>query len=143
MSESLAMHKQSTVTVAGRDPLSLVQSLVGALASLTSDRREDVVDAVSVAPFQAEGASIPDLAQRIVDDVLATIVDATTVVAGIELANLLQTDQGWRAWGYVRFGGSPRRQPPAIAVEPSGARPIELRLIVTPAPSGASHGVER
>ncbi len=148
MSESLsaATFEHSPITVSGPDPLRLVESLVARLFSLTSDpdHPEDVADAASIATFQAEATTIPELARGIVDDVLATIADSPTNVTEIELANLLQTDMGWRAWGYVRFGETLRRgAPPRIAVESAGAeaeRPIVVRLLVAPAastPSGA------
>jgi len=163
MSESPAVFQQSELMVSGPDPLRLAQSLVATLATLTGDpdRWRDDADAAatpaSIAPFQAEGSSVPNLARGIVDDVMATIADSTTGVADIELANVLRTDEGWRAWGYVRFGAKPRRQtPPGIVVEPSEAGAegqITFRLLVTPGPSastgangassGASNGMGR
>lgn len=145
MSESLlpAAFERSPITVSAPDPLRLMESLVVTLASLTGGAEhrdgEADADAASIATFQAEATAIPELARGIVDDVLATIADSPTEVAEIELANLLRTDDGWRVWGYVRFGEVPRREaPPRIVVEPSDAaadRSIAVLLRVTPAPS--------
>lgn len=148
-SPSPAVFEQSPMTVSGPDPLRLLESLVATLFSLTSDpdNPEAIEAASAISTFQSEATAIPELAQGIVDDVLATIADSPTNVAEIELANLLRTDVGWRAWGYVRFGEAPRRAaPPRIVVEASGAaaeeeRPIAIRLLVTPgatAPTGAN-----
>ena len=140
-SRSSAVSGQSPITVSGPDPLRLMESLVATLVSLTRDpdHPETIADATSIATFQAEANAIPDLAQGIVDDVLATIADSPTNVAEIELANLLQTDEGWRAWGYVRFGEVPRgAAAPRIVIEPAGSEteaepPIVVRLRVMPA----------
>ena len=138
-SRSSALSGQSSITVSGSDPLRFVESLVATLASLTSDpdRPEDGANATSIVTFQAEANAISELVQGIADEVLATVADSPTNVAEIELANLLRADEGWRAWGYVRFGEVPRRgAPPRIAVEPSDTEadhPITVRLRVMPA----------
>ncbi len=147
MSDSVSTSCEQTVTVSGRDPLQLASNLILALDTLTrgSAQRDEPSDAGTVVPFQAEAISLPDLAQRMVEAVQAAIVDSSTEVDELELANVLATDGGWRAWGYLRFGSTPRAGRPAtISIAPTGGSTshgqAEFHLIVnsaTPTPTHA------
>jgi len=115
-----------------------VQNVVLAIRSLTrdSDLGDESSDPAVVVPFLAEGNSMPELIQRLVDDVLASIGDSPNEVADVELANVLKTDEGWRAWGYLRFSTLSRiGPPPSITVGPAegttAGRAQDIRLILT------------
>ena len=139
MGHSMTTLGQTMMTVSGTDTLQLVQHLVQALLTLlqAAEQEDDSGEPVAVAPFQAEGRSIDELAQRLVDDVLAVITESETQLASLELANVVTTDRGWRAWGYLRFGSRPRNgTPPRISVEPAPRAEadgtLQIRLILTP-----------
>lgn len=140
MQDPAVASSRRVITVSGRDPRQLVTNLVDTLSMLTllPGHQDEPADAGTVAPFQAEARTMTELALGLVDDVLASIAESTTEIVGLEVANVLTTDHGWRAWGYVRFGSATRRGVlPSIAVAsyscPTTPEVSDLQLIITSA----------
>lgn len=124
MTESALHTDERRFTITGRDSQQLLENLVTRLEMIYRDSasRAGGSDDASVAPFQAESSSVQGLARRLVDDIVASLSESPTELLDIELANVLTTDDGWRAWGYVRFGASARsvEQLPVVRVESIG-----------------------
>ncbi len=136
-----ARSSEHDLIIQGRDVQELVRDAILAVRSLIHEpvRSDARSRPESVVPFQAEGPSLAELVQRLLDDVLTAIIDSPTEMVDVELANVLETDKGLRAWGYLWFGSRSRDSTPfSIAVDPipraTAAGDTEIRLIVTPAP---------
>lgn len=110
MTQSALHTDERRFTITGRDSRRFLENLVSRLETIyqVSASRAGRSEVATVAPFQAESTSVQGLARRLVDDIVASLSESPTELLDIELANVLTTDDGWRAWGYIRFGARVR-----------------------------------
>lgn len=77
----------------------LIQSLVGVLSADGGQR-----DSASVAPLQASGATLNEMLDALIRDLLETVNSSPARIVDAELSHVMATAEGLRAWGYVWLG---------------------------------------
>lgn len=77
----------------------LVQSLLELLRAASEGR-----DSAAVVPVQASGATLDEMLEGLVRDLLDIVDASPTRIVDAELSHVMKTGDGFRAWGYVWFG---------------------------------------
>lgn len=127
------LDNERIVDVRGGTLQALTQAVVDALgAYLGVDGR--AADAALVEPMSGVGPTLDVMLAALAGDLLARVEDAASEVAAVEVSQVMATEDGYRAWGYLwlREQGEARRAltltgPPRVVAEPSG----ELRVTLT------------
>lgn len=88
-------HGGSPEEVANR----LMQSLLELLRAAGEGR-----DSAAVVPVQASGATLDEMLEGLVRDLLDIVDASPTRIVDAELSHVMKTGDGFRAWGYVWFG---------------------------------------
>lgn len=95
------------IRVCGRSPEHLVAHAVQLLLAVLGEPARGEGGAGSVVTFQASGGTMEVLLQSLAVDVLNSVEASSTGLADAEVSHVMKTDEGLRAWGYLRFGTEP------------------------------------
>jgi hypothetical protein len=136
------MRSERVVEVQGSSPEELATRLIRILCGI-GGRTGEERNARTVVPIQAAGATLAEMLYALADDALDTIESSPTQVLDAEIAQVMMTGDGVRAWGYLWFGTEPPAiaspspsGPPVVTERPDGELSARVTLAVSDAPVG-------